>query len=113
MHLRDFLSDREQRGHRPERPAHVILIETGGDDANSCVRELHADIDDTGIEELHLVNADDLHSNLDAREKVGAAGHRNRFEPAIIARDDVLAGEAVVDEGFENLHALSCDHCAP
>ena len=50
MHLRDFLRDREERRHRTERPPHVILIETGSDDPNAGISELHADFDDAGIE---------------------------------------------------------------
>src|SRR5213082_167676 len=58
VHLRYFLRDREQRGHRAERPPHIVLIETGGDDADTGVGELHAEVDDAVVEELHLIDAD-------------------------------------------------------
>src|SRR5438445_3057941 len=113
VHLRDFFGNGEKRGHRTERPAHVVLIESGRDHADSGIGELHADVDDSGIEELHFVDADDLHSDLDAREELGTRGHRDRLQAAIIARHDVVGAEAVVDEWLENLNALPGDQRAP
>src|SRR4029077_5645629 len=90
MHFRDFFRDREECRHRAERPAHVVLIETGGDDPDPGVGELHADLDHSGIEELNLVDAYDLDADLDAREELATAGDRNCLEPALITRHDVF-----------------------
>src|SRR5712691_1468659 len=113
VHLGHFFGDSEQCGHRSEGPAHVILIEPRGDDSNAGIGELHADIDDAGIEELHFVDANHLYADFHARQKLGAAAHRTGFQAAIVARDDVVGREAIVDEGFEHLHALPGDECAP
>src|SRR5207237_7864151 len=78
VHFRNVFRDREQRGHRTERTAHVILIETRRDDANARVGELHANVDDTVIEELNLADADDLHADLDFREELFTRRNRNR-----------------------------------
>ena len=55
VHLRDLLGDGHELGHRREGAAQVVLVETGGDDANAPVREALADIDDAAVEELRLV----------------------------------------------------------
>src|SRR5881628_2347241 len=112
VHLRHFFSDGKQRGHRSEWSAHVVLIEAGSDDTNAGIGELHADIDDAGIEELHLVDAHDLHADLHPRQKLGAAGNGTGFQSAVVARNDVIAGKTIVDDRLEDLHALSCDESA-
>ena len=109
VHLRHFLRHCQQRRHRAERTAHVVLIESRGDDADTGIGELHADVDDAGIEELDLVDADDLHADLDARQQLGAGGHGVRFQPAVIARDDFVGGETVVEDRLEDLHPLPRD----
>ena len=109
VHLRHFLGHREQRGHRAERPALEILIESGGDDADAGVGELHADVDDSGVEELHFVDADDLHADLDARQQLRARGDGQRFQPPVIARHDFVGCEAIVDDRLEDLNALPRD----
>jgi hypothetical protein len=86
-----------------------FLIESRGDDADAGVGELHADVDHAGIEELYLVDADHLHPDLHARQQLGAGGDRHRLQAPVVARDDVLGAEAVVDERFEDLHALARD----
>src|SRR5258706_11773385 len=110
MHLRDILGNREQGRHRSEWTPHVILIESGGDDADASVGELHADIDDARIEELDLIDADDLHSDLHPRQQLGARGDGMRLEPAVVARNDVLGTEAIIDQRLEDLDPLPRDH---
>ena len=65
MHLGDIFGNRQQRRHGAERAAHVILIQPGGDDANTGVGQFHAEVDDGVVEELHFVNADDLDAKLE------------------------------------------------
>src|ERR1043165_5728038 len=107
VHLRDVFRHRDQRGHRPEWAPHVVLIESGGDDADAGVRELHADLDDAVVKELHFVDADDLHADLDARKHLRARANRRGFESAIVARDDFIDAEAIVDDRLENMYALA------
>ncbi len=106
VHLGDFLGHGQQRRHRAERTAHIVLIEAGGHDPEAGIGQLHADLDDAFVEELHFVDPDHLHADLDAGEQFLARAHRERLQAAVVARDDVLGGEAVIDERLEDLHAL-------
>ena len=113
VQFRHFFRDREQSRHRTKRTTHVILIESRRDHANSFVGELHADIDDARIEKLHFIDADDLHADFDARHEIGARRHRHRFQSALVARNDFIDAETIVELRFENLHSLTRQRGAP
>ena len=58
--LDDLLGESHEGGHRLERPAEVVLVEAGDDDALAEVGQACRDLDDSGVEELGLVDPDDL-----------------------------------------------------
>ena len=98
-----------KRRHRAERTAHVVLVQTGRDDADARVSELHAHVDHSLVEELHFVDAHDLHADLDPGQELLARSDGEGLQPPVVARHDVLAREAVVDHRLEDLHTLPGD----
>src|SRR5207237_10199261 len=77
------------------------------------IPELQANVDDTVIEELNHLDADDLHADLDFREELFTRRNRNRLQPPLITRHDLLGRKTIVDDRLEHLHALPRDDRAP
>ena len=71
------LGVREQLGHRAERQAAEVLIQTCDDDARPAVCELERARDDAVSEELRLVDPDDSNpaarSDRSAADEIGTA----------------------------------------
>ena len=65
VRLRNEFRDRQQLRHRFERPARVVLIKPGNDNAFPVRRKLVHCVDQTHIEELALVDTDDLRVDMD------------------------------------------------
>src|SRR6266850_745604 len=59
LELVDALREREQHRHRAERLAAEVEVEAGADHASPARDQRAHDADDPGVEELHLVDADD------------------------------------------------------
>lgn len=53
------LSQREEQWHRAEGLTAEVEIQAGADDASPLPDEAPRDVDDGGVEELHLVDGDD------------------------------------------------------
>src|SRR6202790_3091915 len=103
----DFFGDREQPGHRLERAAAIIGVESGDDDALAEIGELGADVDDFIAEELRFVDADDFGARLDFVHDFGGFGDVVGGNAEAGVGDDLVGGVAFVDGGLEDLHALA------
>src|ERR1041385_5690045 len=109
--LRDVLRDREQLGHRVERPPEVVLVEPRDDHALAHLRELLAHADEPGPQELALVDADHLRL-VRVPQHGGRLPDAARGNPDLAVRHDRVLRVAVVDRGLEDLDALAGDLCA-
>ena len=65
--LGDVFGDRQQLRHRLERPAEIVLIQPGDDDALAAVRQRVAGRRQVRVEELPLVDPDDFGVVVDLR----------------------------------------------
>src|SRR5262249_36210516 len=113
MHLRNIFGYCEKRGHGTERAPQVILIQTRRNHSQTSVRHLHAHADDSFVEELHFVNAHDLHSEHEMRAEFRRIIDDDSIKPPIVARDNSRQIKAIIDRWFENLRALASNFRAP
>ena len=95
------------RGHGTERTAQIILIKPRRNDSHASVCQLHAHVDDFIVEELHFVDAYNLHSEHYVGSKVRGVVDDDGIHPAIVARDHSLQLEPVIDRRLKNLRALA------
>ena len=99
----------QELGHGLEGPAHVVLIQAGHDDAHAAVREAVHDPDQSGVEELPFVDADDLRVRLDEIQQRAGAADRARWNPHLAVRDDVVVRVPRVERRLEDLDFLARD----
>jgi hypothetical protein len=107
--LGDVLGDGQQLRHRLERPAEVILIETGDDHAFAPVSQRVAGGGQVGVEKLPFVDPHDFGVLTDEADDCIRALHGLRGDPHVAVRHDVVVAEAVVDDRLEDLHPLTRD----
>jgi hypothetical protein len=62
--LRHFFRKRKEFRHRSERLTTKVLVKSSEDDANALARKILCNLDNPGIEELYLVDANDFHLPL-------------------------------------------------
>src|SRR5205823_6397521 len=105
----DVFGDREQLRYWLERPAEVVLIEPGDDDALAAVRERVARRRQVQIEELPFVDADDFRVLVHARDELLGAPDVLRRDPHVAVRHDLILAVSVVDDRLEDLHLLPRD----
>ena len=108
LELVDEVGEREQVGHRAEREAAKVLVEPCGDDAGPAFGEGERRIDDRGLEELGLVDADDVEP-LRPGDELGDRRHRYAAHPDARVADDVGGVVPVVDPRLEDDDALTGD----
>jgi hypothetical protein len=104
--LRDVFGDRQQLRHRLERPAEVVLIQPGHNDALATIRQGVARGREVLIEKLTLVDPDDLVSSATSFTS-SSEFDVLRGDPHVAVRDDVILAEPVVDERLEDLDLLA------
>src|SRR6266545_1238878 len=107
--LGDVFGDRQQLRHRLEGLPEIILVEAGDDDALALVGDRIDHHGQLGVEELPFVDAYDLGVGLDELEQLARAFHRDRRNPHVAVRDDVVTVVAGVDPRLENLDLLPRD----
>src|SRR6266487_276590 len=107
VHLRNVLGNRQKRGHGTDRTAQIILVKPRRNDSHASVCQLHANVHDFIVEELHFVDAYNLHSEHDVGSKIRGIVDDDGVHPAIVARDHSLHLEAIVDRRLKNLRALA------
>src|SRR5262249_40583560 len=73
------------------------------------VGELAHQIDQTRVEKLSLVDADDLDVGRERRAQRTAVGNALRGELAVVAGDEAIGIVAVVGAGLEHLDVLAGD----
>ena len=73
----------------------------------SAVSESGGDINQLCFYEVGVINADDLGSWVELRKDFGCVRDNLGRHPDITMRDDLIAGVAVVEHGFEHLHPVS------
>src|SRR6185295_13378346 len=103
VHLGNVLGYCQQSGHRTKRAPAVVLIQPRSDNSDSRVGQIHAEIDDRGVEELDLVDADHLHPEDQVRSELIGVVYSDGVNASVVSRDDALIVEAIVDGGFEYL----------
>ena len=103
MGLIHIIGDRHQRRHRSERNALEIHIQTSADDADSAIRQLFANLHNTHIEELRLVDTYYV-DIIDHQQDVLAAIHRCGLDHIAVVRDYILVAIAHIDSGFVDLY---------
>ena len=99
----------EQRRHRPERPAHEVLIEAGDDHAHAAIGERGGELDQPVVEELRLVDAHHLHVAAERGRELAAVAHGVRRHLAQVARHHALGTMTAVGGGLEHLDLLAGD----
>ena len=98
LQLVDELREAEQQRHRPERLAAEVAVEPCRDDTLAARDELLDRVDDRGLEELRLVDADDV-VGLGPAQRLLRAVDGDRAHLRAGVADDVRDVEAVVDRG--------------
>src|SRR5688572_10503817 len=113
MHLVDVLGQRHDAGHRPERAAQVVLIQSGDQHSHAAVGEVANQPCQPIVEELRFVDAHYVHPRLQAPAQLGAVGHRLGRYLALVAGHQPLGVVALVQPRLEHLDFLARDHRAP
>src|SRR5688500_439369 len=109
VRLGDVFGDRHHDGHRLERPAQVIGVEPGDDDAFAAAGELRAGGGQILVEELRLVDGDDFSVVVDKPQQLSRAADLHTLYPHLAMRDDFRFGEPVIEGRFEDLDLLACN----
>src|SRR6185503_799898 len=74
---------------------------------------LHAHVDNSCVEELHFIDAEHSYPERNLGSQFFGVDDGIRIQPAIVARDDPLHIEAIVDHRLEDLRSLAGDLGAP
>src|SRR5512143_475321 len=100
--FRDLLGGGHERGHRLKRPPEVVLVETRGNHALAEVSQAARDVDDSGVEELYLVETHDLRARVGSFEDLGRGRDGEREESEASVGDHLDLREGVVDVRLED-----------
>jgi len=95
--------------HRIEWLSAKVLIESGDDDALSCVRQPVTNINKFHIEKLAFIDADNLGSAIEQLEDFTRLRHQLRLDLHLAVADDMILTVAIVHSGLEDLNALASD----
>ena len=103
MYLRHILCRGHKVGHRTERLARIVHVETGHDHPYAAVGQLAADLHEALIEELRFV---DSHHVDVAGEEQNVAGRFDRggADGIGVVGDHILLRIAHIDGGLENFY---------
>ena len=100
-----ILGNSHQCGHRSERYALKVHIQTGTDNADTALGEFGADLHDAHVEELRLV--DTYHVNVVCQQQDRLARlHGRGLNDIVIVGNDVLLAVAHINSRLEDLHTL-------
>src|SRR5262249_13318751 len=85
----------------------IVRVQSGNDDALAHISKPDYQLDNRFAQELRFVDADDLSAKIDLGLHLGGAGHRFGADAHIVVRDDVTGRITLIDDRFEDLHALA------
>ena len=107
--LGDVFGNRQKLRHRLERPAEVVLVQTGHDHAFAAVRQLLQAAGRFWSKNCPSSMPTTSVSRPSTRKQLVRAAHGGRRDPHVAVRDDVIVAVAIVDERLEDLDVLAGD----
>ena len=108
--FRHVLGNGAELGHGTEGIALEVHVETGNDDALAGIGQLVADVDESFVEELRLIDAH--HVGLGREEQNGLAVLDGRRDDGVgVVAHHLVVAVAGVDDGFIDFNFLACYAC--
>src|SRR5882672_1160565 len=107
--LDDFFSHGQEARHRLEGASEVIGVQSGDDHALASVSHAHANVDEPLPKELAFINPYDLGPRLDFFKDFNRVPDNLRWKFQSGMRNDVRLRIPLVNQRFEDLHALAGD----
>ena len=106
MHLRHFVGNGAQGGDRAEGDSFVVHVKSGNDNPHPIVRQPVADLCQSFVQKLCLVDADDIYIG-GKEENVAGRVNRCRRDGVAVVADHIFVRIACINGRLEDFHLLS------
>ena len=110
MCLRHIVGDGTEGGHRAERDAFVVHVESCDDHTDASVGQFVTHLHESHVEELGFVDAHHIAVRREQQDACRRVDGR-RHDMLLVVTDNILLGIPHIDGGLEDLHLLTGELC--